>query len=93
MSQKFTELSFLIALLNPILNPILIPSRNSQPLSLDVFAYAQAIHMGESETEAPALQKAATRDLCTLPDRLPLTGRPGVPVGIKVPARVWGLAR
>ena len=49
--------------------------------------------MGESETEAPALQKAATRDLRTLPDRLPLTRRLRVPVGIKVPARVWGLAR
>jgi hypothetical protein len=70
----------------PILNSNLILSRNSPPLALDVFAYAQAIHMGESETEAPALQKAATRDLCTLPNRLPLTRRPRVPVGVKVPA-------
>ena len=49
--------------------------------------------MGESETETPALQETATRDLCTLPDRLPLAGRPRVPVGVKVPARVRGLKR
>jgi hypothetical protein len=42
--------------------------------------------MGESETETPTLQKAPTRDLCTLPDRLPLTRGLGVPVGVPLPA-------
>ena len=52
----------------------------------------EALHVGEGKREAPALQEANTGSLGALPARLPLQGRPTIPVGGAIPAPVWMLA-
>jgi hypothetical protein len=53
----------------------------------------EALHVGQSKAEAPALQEKNTGSLGALPDCVPLQGRPPVPVGGAFPAPVWVLTR
>jgi hypothetical protein len=57
----------------PPLNPSLTRPGNYPPLFPDFVAYAQAIHMGEPEEKAPALQATPTGSLSAVSDSVPLS--------------------
>ncbi len=83
--------------MTPLLNLLLARTLKLRQLTLPLLrfppVYAQAIHMGEPEEKAPTLQTTPAGSLCAVSDRIPLSRRATVRLGVQIPASVRLLTR